>query len=196
MTWSGVCRIIRAGQAGVCLIVIAGCVAPQASTSVRPTGASGGASPGALTQVFRSERYGYEVRYPEGWEEHPATFDWSIGRPNPWNSGINDELRGPDARFSGSSQPLADGQSSEAWLRAYGIPLDAQPITIDGHEATLVADGAPALGGTVATGGVMFDAVVVVDGRAYNFNMDGLVDRAQFDEILGTVRLHPDMTGT
>jgi hypothetical protein len=40
----------------------------------------------------------------------------------------------------------------------------------------------------------MFDAVVVVGGRAYNFNMDGKLDRAAFDAFLGSVILDPGAT--
>ena len=33
----------------------------------------------------------------------------------------------------------------------------------------------------------MYDVVVVVDGRGYNFNIDRLVDRASFEAMLATV---------
>ena len=48
-------------------------------------------------------------------------------------------------------------------------------------------NGSPASGGTVTAGGVIFDAAVVVDGRGYEFTLDGHVDRALFDALLGSV---------
>jgi hypothetical protein len=64
-------------------------------------------------------------------------------------------------------------------------------LTIGGQPGKIDYDGGPANGGTITPGGVMFDAVVIAGGRAYNFNMDGKVDRATFEAFLATVAFDP-----
>jgi hypothetical protein len=73
----------------------------------------------------------------------------------------------------------ANGGDTSSWLA----------VTIDGQPGKIDYDGGPAAGGTITPGGVMFDAVVVADKRAYNFNMDGKIDRATFDALLAAVTL-------
>ena len=70
-------------------------------------------------------------------------------------------------------------------------PATWRLVPIDGAMARIDADGVPAAGGTIVPGGRMFDAVVIKDGVAYNFNMDGNVDRAGFEAVLSSIRLTP-----
>ena len=147
-----------------------------------------------LASTFISPTHGYSVGYPDGWVVTPAKLSWSPGAANLWNSGINDELKGPRARFSGASQPLGPGLSADDWLRAYAggsDPATWPTVTIGGRRGYLDADGVLARGGTIHPGGVMYDAVILVDGRAYNFNMDGEVDRAMFEAFLSSVVFDP-----
>ena len=63
---------------------------------------------------------------------------------------------------------------------------------IGGHPGWLHEAGAPASGGTVATGGIIFDAAVVYGDRGYQFTLDGNVDRALFDALLASVTFDAD----
>jgi hypothetical protein len=149
----------------------------------------------ALTQSFASERYGYTVLYPSGWATRPASASWAAGATNDWGSGINDELSGTNARFSGAAQQLAEGQTADTWLQAYGTlyrsgdPSSWKTVTIGGLPGSIVFDGVAAGSGGISPGGVAFDAVVVSGRFAYNFNMDGQVDRAAFEAFLASVTL-------
>jgi len=168
------------------------------SSAPSPSPAATGPSPSesaqaplALTQTFTSARYAFSVRYPSGWTAAPASKSWSAGQPNNWGTGINDEISGTAARLSGASQPLAAGQTAEQWTTSYANGADTsswRAVMISGQPGKIDYDGVPAAGG-ITPGGVMFDAVVVAGNRAYNFNMDGRVDRAMFEAFLGTVTL-------
>lgn len=165
---------------------------PATTPSISPTSSQTAIARSDLEKDFTSARYGYIVAYLPGWSVAPATKSWVAGTANNWSSGYNDEIKGSDIRFSGSAQRLATGQTAAAWLSAYAGAADATiwpVIRIDGLAGRLDADGVTAAGGTVAPGGVMFDAVVVKDGFAYNFNMDGHLDRATFDAVVSTIRL-------
>jgi hypothetical protein len=179
---------------------------PAATPSPSPTAAptSGAASPSPtlppltaadLDTTFTSPLHGYAARYPGAWTATPATQTWVCGIRNNWGSGINDELSlAGVARFSGASQKLAEGQTADEWISvSTGNPDPSKVPTIDigGHQGHIDADGVTAFAGTIAPGGVMYDVVVVVDGRGYNFNMDGLVDRASFEAMLASVTFDP-----
>jgi hypothetical protein len=153
-----------------------------------------------LEKTFVSDRYGYSVDYPIDWTTIQSSQPWKPGEVNLWGSGINDELKGAEIRFSGASQALAAGQTADAWLRAYGSPVTAlagnggdpatwPKVSIDGLDGLIDIDGGPADGGMVPNGGRMFDAVVISGRLAYNFNMDGNVDRGTFLELLASVKL-------
>jgi hypothetical protein len=166
---------------------------PSTAPSVAPSAAA--ASPRfTLADTFISPTYGYSVGLPAGWTRTPATKIWSTGTLNLWNSGFNDELSlvGSGLRFSGASQTLAPGQTADEWLAAYANgadPASWPTIRIDGKTGYLTADDVAAAGGTVWPGGTFFDAVVVDGQRAFNFNMDGKVDRAIFDQFIGSIKL-------
>lgn len=151
-----------------------------------------------LTESFRSPRGGYSVRYPAGWTVKPASAPWPAGVSLTWGDPTLDELAGPSVRLTAASQPLASGQTEDAWLRAYGAgagaPVDLSTwgrIAIGDRQGYVDADGVPALGGTIVPGGRLYDAVVVVDARAYNFTMDGELGHDFFAAVLATVSFHP-----
>jgi hypothetical protein len=174
--------------------------APSASALAS---AAAGPSTLSLSETFVSPTYGYTVKIPAGWSTKPATKSWSTGDVNLWNSGFNDELSlvGAGMRFSGTSQSLAEGQTADQWLTAYAGSVGNSSrtgwleIPIGGQTGYLTANGVAAGGGTIAPGGVMFDSVVIDNDRAYNFNMDGKLDRATFDAIVATIVLDPASVG-
>ena len=120
------------------------------SPSLAPTGSppSGSAgAPLALTETFTSSRYAYSVKYPSGWTAAPATKAWSAGQSNTWGSGINDEITGTTARFSGASQALGAGQTADQWMTAYANGADTSSwtaVTIFGQSGKIDYDGGPA----------------------------------------------------
>ncbi|HEY8168547.1 MAG TPA: hypothetical protein VIF84_07525 [Candidatus Limnocylindrales bacterium] len=169
--------------------------AASSSSAVSPSATAANLTGADLTANFTSTLHGYSVRYPDAWTVTPATETWVAGVRNAWGSGMNDELSLPDvARFSGASQRLAEGQTAEEWLRlstGYEDPSVMPTIDIGDQQGFIDADGTAVPSGitpgSVASGGVMYDVVVVVDGRGYNFNMDGVVDRSSFEAMLASV---------
>lgn len=195
---------LAAGAAAIAVVLIGGMLLLRPGSSTEVGGPSPSlsivASPTAvlpvpsLTETFTSASYRYSVRYPTGWTAKGATKAWLAIGTNLWGSGVNDELTGPSARFSGASMALAAGETADQWITAYanGNSTSSWPtVSIGGQAGKIDYDGGPANGGTITPGGVMFDAVVVTGGRAYNFNMDGKVDRATFDAFLASVVLDP-----
>ncbi len=179
---------------------------PSATPAASPT-ASGSAG-ADLTESFVSLRYGYTVRYPSGWTATPATNHWLAGTQPLWGDPTLDTIGTNDARLAVASQPLAGteyvdrelrlGQTADDWLLAQcgsSGPTAAScgpSIFFGGQSGRLVEDGSPASGGTAATGGVIYDAAVVVGDRGYEFTLDGKVNRALFDALLASVTFDAD----
>lgn len=136
---------------------------------------------------------GYTVRYPKGWTVFTAKEPWLAGHDDRWDWPNGDRIESADAGFRGASQPLAPGQSAEAWVEAY---MATQPtgcgvreeIPLAGTQATIVLNGCRGEG---RLGGRVFDLVVVVGSRAYNFTMEGNVDHAFLLAMLATVEFDP-----
>jgi hypothetical protein len=171
------------------------------STTPSPSAAGSGSATLALTETFTSTRHGYSVRYPAGWAVTPATKPWSELGKNLWGSGMNDELSSSTVRFSGASRPLDPSQTADQWLTAYaggGSTSSWPTVSIGGQSGRITYDGGPAAGGSLAPGAVMYDAVIVVGRRGYNFNMDGILDRRTFEGLLSTVTFEsvPALTQT
>jgi len=166
-------------------------IATAGSPATGPSGSAAAAAPLVLDTRFVSARYGFALMYPAAWAVSASTKTWVAGTTNLWQSGYNDELAGPTARFSAAVQDLAAGETADAWIKAYvggaKDPASLPSVNIGGHTGRIDFDGGAASGGTIVPGGVMYDSVVVVGRRAYNFNMDGRVDRASFEKILATV---------
>ena len=68
-----------------------------------------------LTETFTSNLHGYSVKYPAGWTATQSTAAWSGSTTLISGSPGLDDLLGDTARLTGTSQPLAAGQTAEAW---------------------------------------------------------------------------------
>jgi hypothetical protein len=169
----------------------------EPSTSPPPAASASEAGPPVLTATFRSPRNGFSLTYPGDWTVTPASARWETGAINLWGSAALDELRGATVRFAGTSQPLATGQTPEAWLAAYaaqsclGQPSTWPTVAIGAATGYLTANGCEVPDPPIAKGGRIFDAVVVVGGRAYDFTMDGELTQGDFVAVLAAVTLDP-----
>jgi hypothetical protein len=167
----------------------------EPSSSPSPSAQEGGAA--YLTSTFVSPRNGYSVIYPDDWVVTSATNSWQAGAINQWGSTALDELRGSTARFVGASQPLAPGQTAEAWLSEFAAQACITPrqnwlnVRIGASTGLIDADGCEAPDPPLGKGGALYDAVVIVDGRAYDFTMDGELSHSDFVAVLATVVLDP-----
>ena len=147
-----------------------------------------------LTQTFRSPTMGYTVRYPAGWMVIPATKRWLSGAPDGFDAPNGDDIESTLAGFRGGSQPLAAGQTAAQWIHAYMATQDPncgqfrQQIPLGRCRATLGLNGCPGEG---RLGGTIFDLVVVVGRRAYNFTTEGEIDRAFLMALLATITFEP-----
>jgi hypothetical protein len=146
-----------------------------------------------LTQAFRSPTMGYTVHYPDGWTVHKATAPWRPGEDDRWDSPNGDRIESADAGFRGASQPLAAGQAAEAWVDAYAATWPdwcgvREQIPLGGTQATIGLNGCHGLG---RLGGRVYDLVVVVGSRAYNFTMEGNVDHDFLLAMLATIEFDP-----
>ena len=176
---------------------------PSPSTSTTPESSpsssapSGAEIPPVLTATFTSPRNGYSVQYPGDWTVTPATAGWEAGMVAQWGSPVLDELRGSTARFAGASRALAADETADQWLATYGVGscLGAQAewprVTIGTATGLVDANCCVAPGPPFGKGGRLFDAVVIVGGRAYNFAMEGELTYADFVAFLSTVTLNP-----
>lgn len=168
---------------------------PSAAPSASATSDAGG--PPLLTTTFTSPRNGYSVGYPADWIVTPAKSPWNAGVVNQWGSTALDELKSATARFVGTSQPLAAGQTADQWLASYAAgacitPQSRWPSVSIGTAAGLIdADGCEAPDPPLGKGGPIFEAVVVVGGRAYAFTMDGELSHSDFVSFLAAVTLEP-----
>jgi len=153
-----------------------------------------------LTETFTSNFHGYSVKYPAGWSTTLAAGPWVAGAAAAnWGSPVLDDLRGSSVRLTAASQPLEAGQTMDAWLSTYasggaceGTNPSAWPtIPVGDQVGRMSADGCAARGPSIAAGGRLFDVVVFVGGRAYDFTLDGDTDHAFVESILATVVFDP-----
>jgi hypothetical protein len=165
---------------------------PSATSTSVPSATATAAIPvPALTQVISSPRHGYSVMVPSDWTLTPASAPWTTGIDTLYDDPGLDKLGNAEVRLAIASQPLG-GQSPSDWLAPYcrsGTTKTAcgREIAIGDQTGHVDEDGLSAGGGTVETGGVIFDAAVTADGRGYIFIMDGHVDNALFEAVLRTV---------
>ena len=156
---------------------------------IGPGAAPSARSSPALTATFTSNIHGISVSHPAGWTVRPATEPWLTSLPmqGPAGDYISDPAN--DNRFlSLTSQPLA-GKTGEEWAAGVAKLSDwgdtcnppSEPVTIDGAAGIVVVrcDGT-------------FTAMTAAQNRGYLIIGYGWDDRAMFDEILATVRLHPE----
>jgi hypothetical protein len=177
-------------------------VRPSAATV--PTAATTVTLP-ALDATFISPWHGYHIKYPSAWRVNPAINAWAPNTGTLWGDPALDEIKGSslgsdhtDVRFVGTQQKYAPGQTEADWLQKYCAAASgvcapsALPTTkVGGNAAYITLDGVPAAGGTIVPGGKIFDVVVPLSERAYDFTLDGDIDRATLDAFLATIRLIP-----
>lgn len=152
----------------------------------------------ALDTTFTAAWNGFSVRYPADWTVRPATAVWEASNsPLFLGSPKLDELLGATARFSAASQPLLEGWTEQGWYDSFfGYPpecvgFEGEPrteIVVNGRTWRIYYDGCP-LPNALVEGGVVFGAVIVVDGRGYDVALDGAVNREFFQATLSTVTL-------
>lgn len=146
-----------------------------------------------LTETLRSKMMGYSVRVPAHWTIYPAAAPWLPGETDFWDEQNGDRAESRFAGFRGGSQPLLPGQTADDWTRAYvgDQPADCgtrEEVPLGGSVATFNLNGCRGLG---RLGGRVYDIVVVVGGRAYNFTFEGEVDRGFVDAVLATLTIDP-----
>lgn len=167
--------------------------APTATTEPSPSPIS----PPPLTQSFTSTVHGITVSYPEGWTARAATEPWTaclyctavLSHPQ-----IDVLLRPPDDDglfLRIASQPIGES-APEDWVAAQ-MASDERCTTTE----PIIVDGATGLIG----GETCLVAVVTTAGRGYHIDLwmspddrdlVGQYDRAWFEEVLATVKLHPE----
>ncbi len=133
------------------------------------------------------------MRYPAGWVVKPASEPWRAGEPDNFDAPNGDLILSTRAGFRGGSQPLAPGQSAKAWVDAYMATEPTgcgkrEEIRLGGTLATIGLNGCAGLG---RLRGTIFDLVVVVGHRAYNFTTEGWIDRPFLMAFLRTIRFDP-----
>lgn len=147
----------------------------------------------AFSQTFTSPTMGFSVDYPEGWTTFNASKPWVPGELETWDAPNGDRIESSDAGFRGGSQALPAGQTGQEWIDAYMATEptgcgEREQIPLADTQATIGLNGCRGLG---RLGGRVYDLVLVKDGRAYNFTMEGAIDRAFLLAILATVKLDP-----
>ena len=172
---------------------------PSPTPSTAPT-ASPAASPPPLTQTYTSPLHGISVSYPEGWLARAATEPWTDGPsshsvdlalddPQPDADHLYDPILTDHLFLTMTSQPIGDATPDE-WMAAQmaGECTATEPIAVG--EAS----------GLIGTEGCDL-AVVTTDGRGYWIILRRSGDdpsavasynRAWFENVLATVRLHPE----
>jgi hypothetical protein len=185
-------------------LVLASCAgstpSPSQPASSAATSASSLPSAAELTETFTSAIHGYAVQHPAGWTVTPATQPWEgEASANLWGSPVLDDLHGSSIRLTAASQPLSAGQTMDGWLSEYAShgacegrdPVSWPTIPVGDEVGVMSADGCPASDDTIAPGGRLFDVIVFVDGRVYNFTLDGDLDHDLVETILSTVIFDP-----
>jgi hypothetical protein len=177
---------------------------PSASPSITPAptattepSASPPASPPPLTQTFTSTVHGISVSYPEGWIAQAATEPWTdclyctLSLSNPQIDVLHRPPDDDSLMLRIASQPIGES-TPEDWVAAQMASWDRCTTT-----ERIVVDGATGLSG----GESCNRALVTTAGRGYSidlwWSLDDLhlvaqYDRAWFEQVLATVRLHPE----
>jgi hypothetical protein len=168
----------------------------EPTASPEPSAAPPASAP-ALSESFTSTQHGITLSYPEGWIAQAATGSWTertfpllFGEPHAdW---LYDPVHESNLFLTVASQPLGES-TAEDWLADQmaseeGCGTSTDPITVDGATGLIGAGGCNT-------------AVVTTDGRGYwillytsGDDPDAVApyDRPWFEEVLGTVQLHPE----
>jgi hypothetical protein len=191
--------ILRFGMAAAAVLI----VAVGAATVLRPPsdpGLGASASPSVSSSpspdpstwsTFTSDRYGFEVRYPAGWDVYPATGQYQPGVDNE-DQVVSDRIT-VGAGFSGlysSSTPREVGTAPDQWIERYVCPCGPDV----GEWESRTVDGEPALQAITNGGEQMIEVYVFTDERVYRFIGVNLLVRDQplWEAFLSTIRLHPE----
>ena len=165
-------------------------------TATPPEPSASAVSAPPLTQSFTSTLHGISLAYPEGWTAVAATAPWTDPTfPLEWGLPHADWLHDPTQEanlfLAIASQPLGDATPQE-WLAAQmgadeGCAV-TEPIEVDGA-AGLIGEGrCDVVAVTTAGRGYWIQLYTSGDDPA----AVAPYDRAWFEEVLGTVQLHPE----
>jgi hypothetical protein len=177
-----------------------------ATTSTRPT-APAAVLP-ALDATFVSPTYGYQVRYPKGWQVTAGSGPWLFNSSSlPHGDARLDQIIAPEGgafrmRIVAASTALPRGTTLEAF-RAFASAPDPrctplvsplpEPVTIDGVQALVSLNGCRSLS---ELGGNIYDVVVISGSRGYDFTLDGDLSAADALRWLSAIKLEPATAGT
>ena len=166
---------------------------PPSPSVAAPTPSAAGSSV-PLTEAFTSDRNGFSISYPAGWEARPATELWTTGVPDFFSTAadtLHDPVREDHLWIVVASQPIGDSTPDE-WvavkLASDGGCTTTEPIAVDGLPGRIGADDCTR-------------AAVTTGGRGYFIWLYASDDepslpvtygRAWFEEVLATVQLQPD----
>ena len=170
---------------------------PSPSATPSPSQSASTAAPPALTETFRSSRYGFTISYPTGWVARPATHPWTTNIPDFMSTEgdiIYDPVLEGNLWIVVASKPLA-GKSGTQW--ANDLPdmvagldqcgLHLEPITIDGSVGQLCSESSAA---AVAAGDRGYIVLLYVSGD--DPAVAAVYDREYFAAILATLQLTPE----
>lgn len=157
----------------------------------KPSGSPGSSLP-ALTEPFTSDMHGISISGPAGWTAVAGTQPWVSSLPAKCDQPCADRIyeSDTDSPFIGlSSQPLA-GRTGEQWAAdvvtqpAWGDTCDpeTEPVSIDGASGMIV----------VRCPSPLLTALAWTADRGYLIVLYRIDDRAYFDQLLATVRFHPE----
>jgi hypothetical protein len=149
-----------------------------------------------LTQSFTSTQHGISMSYPEEWIVRPATEPYT-DRPEPQflHPGfdvLKDPLHDGELFLWITSRPIGEA-TPEEWLTAalagWGCTA-TEPIAVDGATGLIGAQGCYELA-TVTTAGRGYE-IGLYHGSTGERRPDPSYNRAWFEEVLATIRLHPE----
>jgi hypothetical protein len=146
------------------------------------------------TQRFTSPMHGISLSYPEGWTAQPATESWTTPTfPLDVEGADIDVLFDPnlglgDLFLAIASQPIGDS-TPEDWLAEQMASeegcAETEPVTVDDASGLTGVDNCTVVVVSTANRGYWIQLYTGREApRAY--------DQTWFDEVLGTVQLHPE----
>lgn len=183
-------------------------VAPSATPSTTPsatpveTAQPSAAAPSAntpppLSQSFTSQIHGISLSYPEGWTARPATEPWT-DRPgeapyfHPGYDVLQDPAQEGSLHLRITSRPIG-GSTPEDWvakMMADSGCTTTEQITVDGAPGLIGAEGCQETAGVTSAGRGY--EIVLYTPNSGEHRPDPTYDRAWFEKVLATVRLHPE----
>lgn len=166
---------------------------PSQEPTATPEPSTSSLSAPPLTQTFTSTLHGITVSYPEGWTTQAATEPWTgatfpLSFPAPQVDWLYDPILEADLFLAIASQPIGDS-TPDGWVGRQMASEEgcgaSDRLTLDGGGTGLIGQGCPV-------------AVVATADRGYWIQLytgssaPVTYDQAWFEEVLGTVQLHPE----